>query len=451
MKPGRIVAVVIGALIALPSLALVIGGTAFTIGYAIEREDDGYFDATLERLSSATAAITTEDADLRADPGPPDWFVDFVDVSLRLQVSGGDDRDLFVAVGQSADVDAFLGGVARDEIFDIDKGRDVKYRSFAGTSDAPPPGDEAFWVASASGPGDIELTWDVVEGEWAAVLMNADGSPGVVADVTAGIRSGALLGIAIAMLAVGAVFLAIAVTIIVFAVRRPTAEVEAVPDAALAEPAAPRREPVRLEAGLDEPLSPWLWLVKWFLAIPHLVVLFFLWVAFALLTVVAFFSILFTGRYPRGIFDFNVGVLRWSWRVSYYAASGGLGTDRYPPFTTEAVDGYPATLDIEYPGELSRGLVLVKWWLLAIPHYIVLAFIAGGGPGNGGLVMVLVIFAAIALLFTGRYPTTLFDLVIGFNRWAYRVLAYAALMTDQYPPFRLDQGGAEPVEVTSDT
>jgi len=79
--------------------------------------------------------------------------------------------------------------------------------------------------------------------------------------------------------------------------------------------------PVRVQATLDEPLSRWLWLVKWLLAIPHFIVLFFLFIAFAVLSIVAFFAILFTARYPRGIFDFNVGVLRWSWRVSYYTYS----------------------------------------------------------------------------------------------------------------------------------
>ena len=165
-----------------------------------------------------------------------------------------------------------------------------------------------------------------------------------------------------------------------------------------------------------------------------------------------------TGRYPKGIFDFNVGVLRWTWRVLYYAGPGGLGTDRYPPFTTDEVAGYPASLDVVYPAELSRGLVLVKWWLLAVPQYLVLAFIAGGGAGwwwsdtwrngggawSGGLVALLVLIAAVILLFTGRYPRPLFALIIGLNRWVFRVIAYASLMTDRYPPFRLDQGGREP-------
>jgi len=214
--------------------------------------------------------------------------------------------------------------------------------------------------------------------------------------------------------------------------------------------------PVRVDARLDPHLSRWLWLVKWILTVPHYIALVFLWIAFAVLSVVAFFAILFTGRYPRAIFEFNVGVLRWGWRVSYYAYSA-LGTDRYPPFTLAEVPDYPAQLHVPYPGRLSRGLVLVKWWLLALPHLLIVGVLVGGGAWfavnsdtdnyswtGGGLIGLLVFIAAIVLAVTGAYPRGLFDFILGLNRWVLRVAAYTALMTDAYPPFRLDTGGTDP-------
>ncbi len=215
--------------------------------------------------------------------------------------------------------------------------------------------------------------------------------------------------------------------------------------------------PVHVDARLESDLSRWQWLVKWLLVIPHYVVLAFLWAAFVVLSIAAFVAILVTGRYPRAIFEFNVGVMRWSWRVAYYAYSA-LGTDHYPPFTLHERPDYPTHLEVEYPEHLSRGLVLVKWWLLALPHYLIVALLTGGigwtfqsiaGSDvdlslNVGLISALVVVAAVVLLVTGRYPQSVFDLVLGLNRWVLRVAGYAALMTDQYPPFRLDQGGDDP-------
>ena len=195
--------------------------------------------------------------------------------------------------------------------------------------------------------------------------------------------------------------------------------------------------PVTLRGELTVPPSRGWWLLKWLLGIPHYIILAFLWIAFIVVCIISFFAIVFTGKHPKGLFNFKAGVLRWTWRVSFYSYSA-LGTDKYPPFSLATDPDYPADLDIPYPERLSRGLVWVKWWLLAIPHYIVLAFLCGGwGESNAGLIFVLAIFAGIVLLFTGKYPESIFKLVIGFNRWAYRVTAYVTLMTDEYPPFRL--------------
>lgn len=212
--------------------------------------------------------------------------------------------------------------------------------------------------------------------------------------------------------------------------------------------------PLRVYAGPNSPPSRWLWLVKWVLIVPHVLVLIPLWIGFFLLSLVALVAIVVTGRYPRSIFDFNVGVLRWNWRVTYYAY-GVLGTDRYPPFTLADSD-YPAGLDVEYPVRLHRGLALVKW-LLAVPHLLILGLLFGGGGwlswqagneawlwGGGGVAGLLVLVSAVMLGVTGEYPKPLYSVILGMNRWALRVAAYTALMTDRYPPFRLDLGGEEP-------
>jgi len=141
------------------------------------------------------------------------------------------------------------------------------------------------------------------------------------------------------------------------------------------------------------------------------------------------FAILFTGKYPRSLFEFMAGTWRWSWRVSFYGY-GALGTDKYPPFTLDKA-AYPADFDIVYPEKLSQGLVLIKWWLLTIPHYIIIYVFSA-------VLQILVLVCGIILLFTGKYPEDLFKFIIGMNRWIYRVYAYVTLMTDEYPPFRFD-------------
>ena len=189
----------------------------------------------------------------------------------------------------------------------------------------------------------------------------------------------------------------------------------------------------------------------------------FLWIAFVVLTVVAFFAILFTGRYPRAIFDFNVGVLRWSWRVCFYSYSA-LGTDRYPPFTLAEVPDYPARLRRRVPaGALARpgARQVVAARAAAVRHRrrvrrrrvgrLQRGQQPRGWTSGGGLIGLLVLIAGVVLLFTGRYPRSIFDFVMGMNRWVFRVVAYATLMTDEYPPFRLDMGGQESAPKSAQT
>jgi hypothetical protein len=448
MKALKVIFIAMGGLFALAGLGLLIGSLALGAAYATQRDSDGYFTSGTERLESNARAITTDQFDLLLDSGTPDWLVERLgDVRVRAEASS----DVFIGIGPADKVEAYLDGVAHDQISsDTDPFR-VEYRRTPGDREPGLPEQQDFWAAETSGAGQQTVAWNLQSGRWIAVLMNADGAPGVRADLELGARS-ELAGWGIGVLAVAALLCILtgAGFILGGAIGLNTTA----PVGPIAEPQV---QPVRIEGRLDEPLSRWLWLVKWLLAVPHFIVLAILWIAFALLTFVAGVAILFTGRYPRGIFAFNVGVLRWSWRVGYYSTSA-IGTDRYPPFSLGAEPDYPATLEIAYPEQLSRGLVLVKWWLLAIPHYLVLAILTSapvvawnewGVTGGASLAGLLVVFAGLVLLFRGRYPAGVYALVMGINRWCYRVLAYVGLMTDVYPPFRLDQGALEPSSGTA--
>jgi hypothetical protein len=194
-----------------------------------------------------------------------------------------------------------------------------------------------------------------------------------------------------------------------------------------APPVAAPDYPVRFDVEYPERLSRWKIFVKWILAIPHFIIVALLVNVAGVLQFIAFFAILFTKRWPRGLFDFTVQIYRWAANVSAYASL--LLRDEYPPFSGEPGE-YPVTLEVDYDENLSRWQIFVKW-LLAIPHYIVLLFL--------GLAAAVAVFIAFfAILFTGRYPRSLFDFVVGTARWAIRVQAYAHwLMTDRYPPFSL--------------
>ena len=365
------------------------------------------------------------------------WYRNPATVRIRMTA----DRSIFLGIAPRADLEAYLSDVSYSEIEEIDletyrKERvwTSEYRDRIGPNPPAMPGEQPFWRASVQGEGTQTLVWTIEPGDWTLVVMNADGSRGIDVSGTVGAEAPWLLAVGIGLLAAGAVLVAIGLALILLVARRTrTGEGQA------AEPAVSGGGfPLTFKAELTEPLSPVLWLVKWFLLIPHFIVLPFLWCGFALSWLVSLFAILFTGRYPHGLFRYNVGVLRWSWRVAFYSYDA-LGTDEYPPFTLQA-GRYPADLDIPYPEKLSPGLALVKWWLLAIPHYIIVGVFQGGaGFYEVGLTFILTIFAGATLLFTGRYPTDIFRLVVGMNRWTFRVLAYASLMTDEYPPFRLDE------------
>ncbi len=194
-------------------------------------------------------------------------------------------------------------------------------------------------------------------------------------------------------------------------------------------------EAVRVRGAIDAPSNK-LWLVKWcVLAVPHYPILIGLYLVYPLVVLAAGVAILFTGRYPRPLFDFNVGVLRWSWRVVNYRFPMNT-TDKYPPFSLKPQADYPGDLEVDYPEQLSRGAVLVKWWMLALPQIIMCW--AMEAP-----LQVLCVISAVRLLARGTVSQGMFDLLMGIVRWRYRVAVYVSLMSDEYPPFRMDLGAAD--------
>jgi len=184
--------------------------------------------------------------------------------------------------------------------------------------------------------------------------------------------------------------------------------------------------PLRFDVEYPESLSRLLIFVKWLLVIPHFFILYALGIFTSILVLFAFFAILFTKKFPKGMFDFVVNIGRWNANASAYV---GLLRDEYPPFSWDAGE-YPVRYEVDYPDELNRWLPLVKW-LLVIPHFFVLIFL-------GLAVFVVQIIAWFAILFTGKFPRGMFDFVVSVTRWGYRVNAYLYLQRDEYPPFSLN-------------
>ena len=191
--------------------------------------------------------------------------------------------------------------------------------------------------------------------------------------------------------------------------------------------------PVDLVGVFDESPNRLLWIIKFVLLIPHYIVL---WL-FSLPTIItvpaSWLSVVIFGRNPEFLWFYHTGLLRWSWRVNFYGGWYGgdaSNTDQYPPFSLDSREDYPADIVIEYPESSSRLTGFLRW-LLVIPHWIVVSLL-------GTIRSVLILLAMLALLFTGRYPESLFDIIMGLNRWSYRVSAYSMLLVDDYPPFSFD-------------
>lgn len=484
-KPGHWVLLVFGVLLTLIGLALTAAG-AFALSVDSAQRDGQYLTGETESVQTTgyafvSPSVVIDPADTGGPQLPPPGELASVRVRVTPMVP---DQEIFLGVGPAGEVSDYLQDVPHSSLGDVSwkgAGPDGNSLSWSGdnsregedgtrvTEGSRAPADPAaqdFWVESASGAGTREITWDLAEGQWSLVVMNADASRPVWVDIQPGVRSDlaeTVVGpVGTGLLPAGLIGLVLGILLLLLGAAGLGRGIDPARTGQAANPLASTVHPVRLTGVLDPPLSRGLWLIKWLLAIPHYIILALLVFAQLITTIAAGIAILITGRYPRSWFLFSEGVLRWSWRVGFYSYSA-LGTDRYPPFTLAPAD-YPAQLTVAYPERLSRGLVLVKWWLLAIPHLLIVGILTGGGgvgwmtfsnqDGSAGtgtsapsLLGLLVLIAAVMLLFTARYRAGIFALIMGINRWVYRVMAYVLLLRDDYPPFRLDQGPHEPTSV----
>ena len=216
---GHIVAIVIGCLLFFPALGMTAGGGGALIAQAVATDDDGYFEFTLDRISTDGVAIAATDLRFDGDAEAADWLLDWLDVDVRLRVDGArTTEDVFVGIARSDDVERFLSGTAYSEIVEVD-GRSPFYETFDGVRQVESPLTQDFWTETASGAGEQELVWEARPGRWSVVVMNADGSPAVAADVEVGFRSGALTPIAVTLLVVGGVALIGSIVLIVVGAR----------------------------------------------------------------------------------------------------------------------------------------------------------------------------------------------------------------------------------------
>ncbi|GAA4476779.1 hypothetical protein GCM10023190_14990 [Enteractinococcus fodinae] len=477
MKPWNWVMLVVGVLLMLLGIGLIIAGAVLLSAGAAQR--DGQFLTTdAHRYQTTGHAIASPPLTLELEETETAELPPLEDIA-NFQIRATPvipDQELFVGVAEATDAAAYLDDVPHAVLEDVtwtqqeqfsdewtwDTEVDQRLQEVAGSATPAAPAEEDIWVESTTGTGTQDLTFELQEGQWTLVVLNADGTRPVWVDLQAGARTELMDPVSPGLLIAGIVGLVLGIPLLLLGAAGLGRDIDqdhpqqhhGLSPAATTSGAAVPVYPLAFSGHLDGQLSRGLWLVKWLLAIPHYIVLALLWFALVVTTIAAGIVILFTARYPRSLFAFSVGVLRWSWRVGFYGYLA-LGTDRYPPFTL-AHAAYPAELDVPYPAQLSRGLVLVKWWLLALPHILLLGIIAGGGgvvwlgAGNTSaswgfsLLGLLVLIAAIGLLFTGRYMAGLFALVIGLNRWTYRVSTYVLLLRDEYPPFRLDQGPTDP-------
>jgi hypothetical protein len=285
-KTASVIMLILGILISLLGLAIVAGGTvAAAVGTA---QGDGYLTSGTARFSVGSHALTTPRLDAVGEGVPPRLPFDVG--ALRLRASSAEaGKDIFIGIADQADVEQYLSGVHHSELLEVEsRPFRAEYRDIPGSTAPAQPAEQPFWRVAATGPGEQEITWNLAAGSWAIVVMNADASLGVDAQVQAGFRSDLIQPAATGLLIGGLAALVVGIPLLILGAvglgrhagaRSGGPAAPGVPPLApslAAEPADRAPYPARLSGELDPGLSRAAWLVKWFLAIPHFIVLVFL-------------------------------------------------------------------------------------------------------------------------------------------------------------------------------
>jgi hypothetical protein len=242
MSAGRVILIVLGSIGVLVGLALAAGG-GFLLWADRTQRDDGYLTTPAERFATQTYALTR--TRLEINTNGPGWLLNdswFGKIRIRGESPGA--KMLFIGIGPEAAVAKYLGTVAHANVQDIDFDPfRVTYLPIAGRAPQGPPTAQSFWAVSASGVGTQTVTWKVREGDWSIVLMNADGSRGVVADVDLGAKLSFLLWVAIGSLIGGVLVIAGSSALIVLAARTPSPAPPTPPAAGSGSGSTPAPEP----------------------------------------------------------------------------------------------------------------------------------------------------------------------------------------------------------------
>jgi hypothetical protein len=221
-RSDRFGLVLAGVVIVLISLVPLVGGGVLVGVHETQRDDDGYYASGHNALSTPTRALVSDELEVGDGDGPGWLFEPGRLGTLRVTASGTRSKPVFVGIAERDEVDAYLAGVSRDEITDFELDPfSVDRTRHAGNAVPERPATRGFWAESATGSGEQSIAWPVKEGDWAVVVMNADGSTGVATRVSVGAKIGLILWLGVAALAVGVLFLAAAVVALVAAGREP--------------------------------------------------------------------------------------------------------------------------------------------------------------------------------------------------------------------------------------